>query len=108
MGWMTGSEPPFFGERNQDTIWEIGRENDKIHPTQKPVRIFEIPMENHTKPGEICLEPFSGSGSQIIAAEKLSRRCFAMEFEPIYVDVAVKRWEEFTGQKAIRGQEISS
>ena len=50
--------------------------------------------------GDICYEPFSGSGTQIIAAEKLSRRCFAMEQEPHYVDVAILRWEAFTGEKA--------
>jgi len=53
-------------------------------------------------PGDVCYEPFSGSGSQIVAAEQLGRRCFAMEIEPRYVDVAVRRWEEHTGKKAER------
>jgi DNA modification methylase len=57
-------------------------------------------MEIHTEPGDVCYEPFSGSGSQIIAAEQLFRRCFAIEKSPQYVDVAVKRWEAFTGLKA--------
>lgn len=70
------------------------------HPTVKPVECFAIPMRVHTKPGDICLETFSGGGTQIIAAEKLSRRCFAMEVEPFFVDVAVKRWEAWTGKKA--------
>ena len=59
-----------------------------IHPTQKPVELFMRPIEYHTEVGDICYEPFLGSGTQIIAAEKLGRRCFAMEKEPLYVDVA--------------------
>ncbi|MBN1125270.1 MAG: site-specific DNA-methyltransferase [Sedimentisphaerales bacterium] len=62
-------------------------------------------MRVHTQPGDICYEPFCGSGSQIIAAEKLGRRCFAMELEPVFVDVAVQRWEKWTGQQAQRIEE---
>jgi DNA modification methylase len=58
-------------------------------------------MEQHTRPGEIVLEPFSGSGSQIVAAERLKRRCRAMEIEPAFVDVAVRRWEKATGKQAV-------
>lgn len=67
---------------------------------------FRVPIlaksdiENHTKPGEIMYEPFSGSGSQIIAAEQTARRCFAMELSANYCDVAVRRWQAFTGQRA--------
>jgi len=57
-------------------------------------------MRVHTRTGDICYEPFCGSGTQIIAAEKLDRRCFAMEREPFFVDVAIKRWEQWTGRKA--------
>jgi DNA modification methylase len=70
------------------------------HNTQKPLRLFELPMELHTKPGGIVLEPFCGSGSQIIAAEKLSRRCRALELAPAFVDVAVRRWQQATGKEA--------
>jgi DNA modification methylase len=59
-------------------------------------------MMQHTKPGELCYEPFSGSGSQLIAAEKTGRRCYGIEISPVYVDVAVRRWSEFTGKKAER------
>lgn len=102
-GWIQGNRPPFYGERNQTTVWEITNETsnaNRVHPTQKPVQIFEIPMNNHVKTGGICYEPFSGSGSQIIAGQRLGRRVRAMEKDPIYVDVAVQRWEEFTGGKA--------
>lgn len=100
MGWLQGNEPEFYGERNQSTIWEIGRENDKIHPTQKPVAIWEPAILNHTKPGEIIYEPFAGSGSNLIACEKNNRRSFSMELEPHYCDVIVARWEKYTGLTA--------
>ena len=66
------------------------------------VELYEIPQQHHTQQGEVVAEPFSGSGSQIIAAERLKRRCYAMEIDPGFVDVAVARWEAFTGKKAIR------
>jgi DNA modification methylase len=100
MGWLQGDEPPFYGERNQSTIWEVGRENDKIHPTQKPVPLLEPSITNHTKPGELIYEPFCGSGSTLIACEKTKRKCYGMEIDPIYVDVIIKRWTDYTGQKA--------
>ena len=88
-------------------VWELDYEGKKRpgdigHPTVKPVEVFAIPMRVHTRVGGICYEPFCGSGSQIIAAEKLDRRCFAMESVPVFVDVAVKRWELWTGQTAKR------
>jgi DNA modification methylase len=87
-------------------VWELDWEGKKrnpglLHPTVKPTEVFAIPMRIHTQPGDICYEPFCGSGSQIIAAERIHRRCFAIEIEPIFCDVAVKRWEEFTGKQAI-------
>ena len=100
MGWLKGEEPPFYGEKNQSTCWEIGRENDKIPPTQKPVAIWEPAILNHTKAVEIIYEPFAGSGSNAIACEKTGRKCFMMEIDPIYCDVIVERWEKFTGRKA--------
>jgi DNA modification methylase len=87
---------------NSTTVWEIDQagEQDGIHPTQKPTEVFVRPIESHTLPSEIALEPFSGSGTQIIAAERLGRRCFALELSPAYVDVAVRRWEQATGKQA--------
>jgi DNA modification methylase len=88
-------------------VWEIDWEGKariigNEHPTQKPVEIFARPIRKHTKPGAICFEPFSGSGSQMIACEQTGRRCYAMELEPVFVEVAVRRWEAFTGKKAER------
>ncbi len=105
-GWKQGNKPPHFLENGLSTVWEVDWEGksrvvDNEHPTQKPLRLFEIPMEQHTRPGEIVLEPFTGSGSQIVAAERLKRRCWALEIEPAFVDVAVRRWEKGTGKQAV-------
>ena len=126
--WVKGSPPPYKPkDKSIGTVWNIGylktgdpttpeyytdvweldwegkkRNPGLEHPTVKPVEVFAIPMRVHTKPGDICYEPFCGSGSQIIAAEKLDRRCYAMELEPVFIDVAVKRWEEWTGKSAKR------
>jgi len=96
-GWKQGNRPPWHMGRDQHTIWEIKRENDHIHPTQKPIEIFEKPILNHTLIGEICLDPFAGSGTQFIAAEKNNRICYGMEIDPGYVDVIIKRYCNFTG-----------
>jgi DNA modification methylase len=94
------SKPEYYTD-----VWELDWEGKKRntgnqHPTVKPTEVFAIPMRLHTTWDDICYEPFSGSGSQIIAAERLHRRCFAIEIEPVFCDVAVKRWEDFTGHKA--------
>ena len=70
------------------------------HPTSKPVRVFTLPMELHTVPGEICYEPFSGSGSQLIAGERTGRRVFGLELSETFCDVIVNRWQVFTGKSA--------
>jgi DNA modification methylase len=101
-GWIRGRRCAWYAGRDQDTIWAVDRELDGVHPTQKPIELFVRPMLNNTQEGDICYEPFSGSGSQFIAAEKLNRRCYGIEIEPRYVDVAVERWEQFTGGKAKR------
>lgn len=103
-GWKQGDRPPVYQRLGDyvSTVWQIPSkeiESDE-HPTSKPVRIFGIPMELHTKEGEVCYEPFSGSGSQIIAGEHLRRRVRAIEIEPRYVDVAVRRWQTLTGKEA--------
>ena len=104
-GWKRGNKPT-HGLGKLESVWEIDWEGKSRvvgneHPTQKPVRLFEIPMEQHTKPGAIVLEPFCGSGSQIIAAQKLRRKCYAMEITPAFVDVAIRRWQTATGKSAI-------
>jgi hypothetical protein len=71
------------------------------HPTPKPLDAFGIPMRQHVARGGLCYEPFSGSGSQIMAGEANGRRVFAMEISPAYVDVAIERWEADTGRDAV-------
>ncbi len=94
MGWIKGKKPHRATKEFVPSVWEmptVSSATDAGHPTSKPVRLFAIPIEQHTKVGEVCFEPFAGSGSQIIAAAQLKRRCFAVEQEPVYVDVCVRR-----------------
>jgi DNA modification methylase len=81
-------------------VWEIRREKETGHYAQKPVELCERAIKNSSKRGDIVLDLFGGSGSTLIACEKLNRRCFMMEIEPIYCQVIIDRWEKFTGQKA--------
>jgi DNA modification methylase len=89
-------------DRTQTTLWTIPARDDAGHGhgTQKPVACMRRPMENHEAPD--VYDPFAGSGTTLIAAEQLGRRCFALELEPRYVQVAIDRWEQFTGAKAVK------
>jgi DNA modification methylase len=102
-GWVQGSKPE-HGVGQLDTVWECDWDGKArittFHPTSKPTRLFEIPLEQHTKPGDITFEGFCGSGSQIIAAEKLRRRCFALEITPAFVDGTIDRWQKASGKTA--------
>ncbi|MFI5259309.1 MAG: DNA methyltransferase [Candidatus Limnocylindrales bacterium] len=102
-----GAKVPFYGERNQATIWRApspkmimagSTEAKQDHPAQKPVVLFETPIANHLRSGEAVYDPFAGSGTTLIAAERLGRRCYAMEIDPKYVQVAIERWRAFSGQ----------
>lgn len=101
-GWLKGKSPKEKPPANSRNVWEIDQqgEQDGIHPTQKPVEIFRRPLLYHTQPGGLAYEPFSGSGTAIIAGEGTGRRVYAMELSPQFVDVAIIRWQEFTGQTA--------
>lgn len=90
------------GDRKQSTLWQIpAREGAGFdHGTQKPVECMKRPIENNSSPGQAIYEPFSGSGTTIIAAEITGRSCQAIELLPQYVDVAVERWQAFTGEEA--------
>jgi DNA modification methylase len=78
-----------------------GSDEEKFdHPTQKPVLLMRKPILNHTQPGELVYEPFSGSGTTLVAAETVGRVCLAMELDPQYADVTVQRWQQLTGQTA--------
>ena len=99
-----GASGHWAGDRAQTTLWEIsstGQDTETAHGTQKPVECMRRPMENNSQPDDAVYEPFSGSGTTLIAAEQTGRRCLAMELSPVYVDMAVQRWQNFTGKTAI-------
>jgi len=100
-GWL-GDGHRKIKDRTQTTVWQIDREGDYRHPTQKPVALFSRALRNSTIRGERVWDGFVGSGTTVIACEQLGRRCFAMEIDPKYCDVAVQRWETYTGKKAVR------
>lgn len=107
-GWIKGKPCAWLGDKAQTSVWEFGEStHGRMHPTQKPVELFVRPMRNHTKEGDAVYEPFSGAGSQIIAAEQTRRRCLAVEIAPKYVQVAIDRWEAFTGLKAKKIGEVA-
>ncbi len=92
------------GDRKQTTLWQIAsraQDAETTHGTQKPVACMRRPIENNSSPGQAVYEPFSGSGTTIIAAEMSGRACHAVELSPAYVDVAVQRWQAFTGEQAV-------
>jgi DNA modification methylase len=97
-----GKSGHWAGGRNQTTVWQIPhRRNASGHGTEKPVQCMKRPIENNSSPGQAVYEPFSGSGTTIIAAEITGRVCHAVELNPAYVDVAIRRWQDFTGEKAV-------
>ena len=103
-GWKEGKGKHFYcGDRSKTTIWKIGRDAQAsyVHPTQKPVALPEEAIKNSSKGEDIVLDLFGGSGSTLIACEKIGRFNRSMELDPKYVDVIVKRWQDFTGKKAI-------
>lgn len=101
-GWKEGAGHLWASDRKQTTILEFDKPSrNGEHPTMKPVALFEYQMLNNTKGGDIVLDSFGGSGTTLIAAEKKGRIAYLMELDPKYCDVIVKRWEDFTGKKAV-------
>jgi len=91
------------GDRKQTTLWSIpsgGQDTETTHGTQKPVECMRRPMLNNSAPGQAIYDPFMGSGTTLIAAETTGRACLGIELDPLYVDVAVRRWQAFTGDAA--------
>jgi DNA modification methylase len=108
-----GRSSRWRGDRTQTTVWSVANLNGVTgertgenaptgHSTQKPVRLFELPILAHTSPGESLYDPFVGSGTAVIAAEKTGRTCYALEIAPTYVQATVDRWEAYTQQTARR------
>jgi site-specific DNA-methyltransferase (adenine-specific) len=101
-GWKEGAGHLWAADRKQTTILEFDKPSrNGEHPTMKPVALFEYQLLNNTKGGDIVLDSFGGSGTTMIAAEKNGRVGYLMELDPKYCDVIVKRWEQFTGKKAV-------
>lgn len=96
------------GDRKQTTLWTIGsggQDATTKHATQKPVECMRRPMLNNSSPGQAVYEPFLGSGTTLIAAQSCGRVCMGVEIDPLFVDLAVRRWQAFTGEKAIRASD---
>ena len=102
-GWREGAQRHWCGDRDQGDVWQIKKphKND-LHPTMKPVELVERTIRNSSRPGDVVLDPFGGSGTTLIAAEKSGRVARLMELDPKYCDVIVRRWEDFTGGVALR------
>jgi DNA modification methylase len=100
-GWMNNGSHSWYSDRKQTSVWEFHKERFEGHTTPKPVALVEKAITNSSKGGDIVIDLFGGSGSTMIAAEKTGRCSRLMELDPKYCDVIVKRWEDFTGKKAV-------
>ena len=101
-----GKTHRWAGDRSQTTVWRIAARDDAGHGhgTQKPLSCMRQPMLNSSLPGDAVYDPFVGSGTTIIAAEVTGRKCYAIEINPAYVDVAIMRWQNVTGQRAVHAE----
>lgn len=100
-GWVKGGSHSWYSDRKQTTILNFDRPlNSNFHPTMKPVALFDYEIKNSTKSGDVVLDLFGGSGTTVMACEQNGRNACVMEYDPKYVDVIIKRWEDFTGKKA--------
>ena len=108
-GWKEGAAHLWASDRKQTTILEFNRPmRSADHPTMKPVELFEYQILNNTKGADLVLDSFSGSGTTVICCEKIGRRARALELDPVYCDVIVKRWQEYTGKHAVlEGSDLS-
>ena len=102
-GWPEGATRHWCGDRDQSDVWQIKKphKND-LHPTMKPVELVERAIRNSSRPGDVVLDPFGGSGTTLIAAEKSGRQARLIELDPKYVDTIVRRWQDYAGEQATR------
>lgn len=103
-GWMDNGKHSWFSDRKQTSVWKFDKEKVVGHTTPKPVGLVEKAISNSSKGGDAILDLFGGSGSTLIAAEKTSRQARLMELDPKYVDVIIKRWQDFTGKIAVHAE----
>lgn len=100
-GWVEGGSHSWYSDRKQTTVMHFDKpQRADLHPTMKPVALFDYQIKNSTKSGDVVLDLFGGSGTTIMACEQDGRNACVMEYDPKYVDVIIKRWEDFTGEKA--------
>lgn len=100
-GWVEGGSHSWYSDRKQTTVMHFDKpQRADLHPTMKPVALFDYQIKNSTKSGDVVLDLFGGSGTTIMACEQDGRNACVMEYDPKYVDVIIKRWEDFTGKKA--------
>nr|WP_026330268.1 site-specific DNA-methyltransferase [Caldimonas manganoxidans] len=105
-GWPEGAQRHWCGDRDQGDVWHFNKpQKNDLHPTMKPVELVERAIRNSSRPGNVVLDPFGGSGTTLIAAEKSGRRARLIELDPKYVDVIVRRWQEWSGQEAYREED---
>ena len=101
-GWKEGAGHLWASDRKQTTVIDMARPTKAdLHPTMKPIPLFDYQIKNNTKGGDIVLDLFGGSGTTIMACEQNKRHAYTMELDPRYVDAIVARWEEYTGKKAV-------
>jgi DNA modification methylase len=103
-GWIKDGTHNWYADRKQTSIWNIEKERVKGHTTPKPVEIINRAVNNSSKTNQLVLDLFLGSGSTVIGCENKNRKCYGMELDPKYVDVIIKRWQEYTGKKAIHAE----
>ena len=102
-GWPEGENRHWCGDRDQSDVWAIKKpQKNDLHPTMKPVELVERALRNSSRPGDTVLDPFGGSGTTLIAAEKSGRKARMIELDPKYCDVIVRRWQDFSGGQARR------
>ncbi|WP_028989114.1 site-specific DNA-methyltransferase [Thermithiobacillus tepidarius DSM 3134] len=102
-GWPEGAERHWCGDRDQGDVWQIKKpQKNDLHPTMKPVELVERALRNSSRPGDVVLDPFGGSGTTLIAAEKSGRVARLIELDPKYADVIVRRWQDWSGKQATR------
>ena len=102
-GWKGGAAHLWASDRKQTTILNFDRPNrSEIHPTMKPIKLFDYQIQNNTKCEDVVLDTFAGSGTTIIACEQNGRTAYCCELDPKYCDVIIDRWEQFTGEKAVK------
>jgi DNA modification methylase len=107
-GWKGGSRHSWFGPKNETTLWRINRDKTLLynHPTQKALELAERAIRNSSKSGDIVFDPYLGSGTTLIAAARLGRRCFGMEIEPKYCDIIVRRYIATAGKDSVPNEAV--